>query len=160
MDLVTRNAAHVAALKEKGAHVTGTVDFVQPVSALTPEEMTGLYDIIILLTKTRENAAVAAFLKDRLAADGVIVTLQNGLPEQSVAEVVGRDKVLGCTVAWGATLLEPGVAELTSEPDSMSFGLGRMNGQKDDKLMEVKAFLEQMCPVEIEENYENQAFEQ
>ena len=41
IDLVNRNKAHVAALREKGAHITGTVDFVQPVSALLPEEMTG-----------------------------------------------------------------------------------------------------------------------
>ena len=154
VDLVTRNAAHVAALKEKGAHVTGTVDFVQPVSALTPEEMTGLYDIIILLTKTRENAAVAAFLKDRLAADGVIVTLQNGLPEQSVAEVVGRDKVLGCTVAWGATLLGPGVSQLTSTPDSLTFSLGYPFPEaRNPRLAEVKAALEKMGPVTVEENF-------
>lgn len=35
----------------------------------------------------------------------------------------------------------------------MSFGLGRMNGQKDDKLMQVKALLEKMCPVEVEDNF-------
>lgn len=60
---------------------------------------------------------------------------------------------MGCTVAWGATLHGKGVSELTSEPDSMSFGLGRMNGQKDEKLMQVKALLEKMCPVEIEDNF-------
>ena len=35
----------------------------------------------------------------------------------------------------------------------MSFDLGRMNGQVDDKLMQVKAILEKMCPVEIKENF-------
>ena len=53
----------------------------------------------------------------------------------------------------GATLHGHGVSELTSEPDSMSFGLGRMNGKKDDKLMQVKALLENMCPVDIEDNF-------
>ena len=60
---------------------------------------------------------------------------------------------MGCTVAWGATLHGKGVSELTSEPDSMTFGLGRMNGEKDDKLFEVKKILELMCPVEIEDNF-------
>lgn len=36
VDLVNRNAAHVAALKEKGAHIVGKIDFVQKVSALCP----------------------------------------------------------------------------------------------------------------------------
>ena len=31
--------------------------------------------------------------------------------------------VLGCTVAWGATLKEPGVSELTSSPDSLTFSI-------------------------------------
>ena len=75
------------------------------------------------------------------------------LYELSVSEVVGEDRTMGCTVAWGATLHGKGVSELTSEPDSMSFGLGRMNGQKDDKLMQVKALLEKMCPVEVEDNF-------
>ena len=85
--------------------------------------------------------------------DCIVCTLQNGLPELSVSEVVGEDRTMGCTVAWGATLHGKGVSELTSEPDSMSFGLGRMNGQKDDKLMQVKALLEKMCPVEVEDNF-------
>ena len=49
IDLINHNRAHIEALKEDGAHVVGTVEFTQPVSALLPEEMTGKYDIIILL---------------------------------------------------------------------------------------------------------------
>ena len=78
IDLVNRNKAHVAALRERGAHITGTVDFVQPVSALLPEEMTGRYDIILLMTKQSDNARVVTMLKDYLAEDGVICTCQNG----------------------------------------------------------------------------------
>lgn len=153
VDLINRNKAHVEALKKNGAKIVGTVDMTVPVTALTPDEMQGKYDLIILLTKQLYNVEVLQGLVPFMSDDCIVCTLQNGLPELSVSEVVGEDRTMGCTVAWGATLLEPGVVELTSEPDSMSFGLGRMNGQKDDKLMEVKAFLEQMCPVEIEENF-------
>ena len=55
IDLVNHNFAHVRALKEKGAHVVGSVDFIQPVKAITPLEMAGTYNIIILLTKQMEN---------------------------------------------------------------------------------------------------------
>ena len=51
VDLINHNKAHVAALKEKGAHVVGTVDFIQPVTALTDEEMDGVYDARFLMTK-------------------------------------------------------------------------------------------------------------
>ena len=60
---------------------------------------------------------------------------------------------MGCTVAWGATLKEPGVSELTSEPDSLSFGLGKMDQVPEKKMEEVKEILEHMCPVEVEENF-------
>lgn len=153
VDLINRNKQHVQALKTNGAHITGTVEMTVPVTALTPDEMQGKYDLIILLTKQLFNKEVLEGIKEFMADDSIVCTLQNGLPELSVSEVVGEDRTMGCTVAWGATMLEPGVVELTSEPDSMSFGLGRMNGKKDEKLMEVKAFLEQMCPVEIEENF-------
>ena len=67
IDLINRNVKHVEALQQQGAHVAGTVDFVQPVTAYTPDRMTGLYDIIFLLTKQQENAKVVTFLKDYLA---------------------------------------------------------------------------------------------
>jgi 2-dehydropantoate 2-reductase len=153
IDLVNRNMAHIAALREKGASVTGTLEFVQPVTALTPDEMTGKYDAIFLMTKQQQNAEVVNFLKGFLADDGVIVTLQNGIPELGIGEIVGEDRVLGCTVAWGATMLEPGVCELTSAPDSLTFSLGSLSKTPNTHLPEVKALLEMMGPVEVDGNF-------
>ena len=153
VDLITRNREHVEALNRDGAKIIGTVNMTVPVHALTPDEMTEKYELIILLTKQLDNVNVLKNLQKNMTDDCIVCTLQNGLPELSVSEVVGEDRTMGCTVAWGATLHGKGVSELTSEPDSMSFGLGRMNGQKDDKLMQVKALLEKMCPVEVEDNF-------
>ena len=109
IELINRNKAHVEALRKSGARVTGTVNFTQQVAAYTPDEMSGEYDIIFLMTKQQQNDEVVTFLKGFLAADGVIVTLQNGLPELGITQIVGEERVLGCTVAWGATMGEPGV---------------------------------------------------
>ena len=151
-DLVNHNGAHVKALKENGAHITGTVDFTVPVSALMPEEMTGKYDIIFLMTKQLRNREVVTFLKDYLAEDGLIVTLQNGIPENTVAEIVGPEHTVGVVVEWGATLSAPGESTLTSAPDSLSFHMGGMSGIREEQLQRVKDVLEKMCPVEIETN--------
>ena len=152
VDLVNRNKAHIDALKTGGARITGTVEMTVPVSALLPEEMSGTYDVIFLMTKQLNNRETVTFLKDYLADDGVIVTLQNGIPEDSVAEIVGPERTIGVTVEWGATMTAPGEARLTSEPDSLSFHMGGMPGIPEGKLIEVKALLEHMCPVEIEDN--------
>ena len=153
IELINRNKAHVAALKEKGAQVVGTMNFNQPVVAYTPDEMSGTYDIIFLMTKQQHNAEVVEMLKGFLASDGVLVTFQNGLPEVQIAEVLGEERVLGCTVAWGATMQSPGVCELTSEPDALSFSLGAISKQRSKHFAKVKELLEMMGTVEVEENF-------
>ncbi len=152
VELVNRNKAHVAALNEKGAHITGTVEMTVPVKAITPDEMSGEYNVIFLMTKQLLNKEVVTFLKPFLTEDGVIVTLQNGIPEPGIAEIVGADHTMGCTVEWGAALTAPGVCTLTSEPDSLSFHMGKMDGITDAQFSLVKELLEKMCPVHTEEN--------
>ena len=152
VELVNRNVKHVEALQKNGAHISGTVDFTTPVNAILPDQMEGPYDIIFLMTKQLHNPEVVSMLKPMLADDGVIVTLQNGIPEPGIAEIVGEDRTIGCTVEWGATMTEPGNCELTSDPDSLSFHMGGMEGISEKSLNKVKEVLEHMCPVDIEEN--------
>mgnify|MGYP002517200744 CR=1 FL=1 len=153
IELINRNKAHVEALQSRGARVVGTVEFTQPVEAYTPAEMEGEYDIIFLMTKQQHNREVVGQLKEYLAPDGVLVTFQNGLPEVQIAEILGPERVLGCTVAWGATLLEPGLCELTSAPDALTFSLGAIAAPRSRHFDQVKALLERMGSVEVEENF-------
>ena len=153
IDLINRNKAHVEALNSNGASVTGTMQFNQKVNAYTPDMMSGEYDIIFLMTKQQNNKEVVTALKEYLATDGVLVTFQNGLPEMQIAEILGEERVLGCTVAWGATMQSPGVCELTSEPDALSFSLGSISHKRSRHFAKVKEMLEMMGTVEIEENF-------
>ena len=153
VELINRNKAHIEALKANGAQVVGTMQFCQPVTAYTPDEMNGQYDILFLMTKQQHNAEVVQMLKNYLVPDGVLVTFQNGLPEMQIAEVLGEERVLGSTVAWGATLQSPGVCELTSEPDALSFSLGAISEKRSKHFAKVKELLELMGTVDVEENF-------
>ena len=153
IELINRNRAHVEVLQKNGATVTGTVNFTQPVIAYTPEEMSGKYDVVFLMTKQQHNAEVVDGIKDFLADDGVVVTLQNGIPELLIGEIVGEERVLGCTVAWGATMTAPGICELTSEPDSLTFSLGSLSNKPNVHFDEVKSLIEKMGRVEVDENF-------
>jgi len=152
VELINRNREHVEALKKNGARITGAVELEVPVKALYPSEMSGVYDVIFLMTKQLHNKEVVGSLKPYLNETGVICTMQNGIPEPSIAEIIGEDRVFGAVVEWGAILKEPGVSELSSAPGSMSFGLGSMNGKADERLYMVKGILEKLCPVEMENN--------
>ncbi len=152
IELINRNRAHVEALTEKGAVINGTVDMTVPVKAITPDQMSGPYEVILLMTKQLYNKQVVTDLKPYLSEDGVIVTLQNGLPEPLIAEIVGSEHTMGCVVEWGAALTAPGVCTLTSEPDSLSFHMGKMDGISDEQFKKVKDLLELMCPVHEEPN--------
>ena len=152
IDLITRNIPHVTALREYGAKIGGTVDFTVPVTALTPDDMTGEYDIIFLMTKQRDNASICEFLKGYLKEDGAICTMQNGLPEHSVAEVIGNTRTLGCAVSWGATLKGEGCAHLTSSPQKLTFSLGA-HDYNNPNLKRAAELLELMGKVTIEQNF-------
>ena len=153
IELINRNKAHVEALQNGGAKIVGTVQFNQNVTAYTPDQMSGVYDVVFLMTKQQHNAEVVTMLKEYLAEDGALVTFQNGLPELQLAEILGEERVLGCTVAWGATLQEPGVCELTSEPDALSFSLGAISSTTNKYFDKVKDTLELMGTVDVEDNF-------
>ena len=98
IDLVNRNKQHTTALKENGATITGTVSKNIKVNALFPDEMAGKYDIIFLMTKQLFNKEVVTTLKKFLKKDSVICTMQNGIPEPLIADIIGANRTMGCTV--------------------------------------------------------------
>ncbi len=152
IDLVNHNRSHVAALNLGGAQVVGTVQFTVPVNAILPEEMFGRYDVIFLMTKQRRNAEVLEFIGPHLSDEGVICTMQNGLPEPSVAAVVGEKRTVGCAVSWGATFIGEGKSELTTRHGGLEFALGTLYGN-EKKLDMVKPYLECMGRVKVERNF-------
>lgn len=152
IDLISHNKEHVAALKSTGAHIVGETDFTVKVSALEPQEMQGMYDVILLMTKQRNNAGILQFLLDYIAQDGIVCTTQNGLPEPSVAAVVGKERCCGCAVSWGATFLGRGEAKLTTRTDALEFALGTPYDNAH-KLRPVAELLSLMGKVSYEQNF-------
>lgn len=153
IELYNRNKAHVEALNKNGAHIIGETDFIQKVLAFTPDQMEGEFDYIFLMTKQLNNRETIGFLKPHIKADGALCTMQNGLPEPDIADVLGRDRTLGCTIAWGATMGEPGFSKLTSSPDALTFGLGAPYAEGKKHVETVKKILELMGPVAVEDNF-------
>ena len=154
-DIVDRNPKSIEALNNNGAKVVGKVEFSAPVHAVLDTEVKEKYDIIFMLSKQIGNKETVLKLSKMLTKEGVICTLQNGLPEKDVAEVIGEKRTFGAAVGWGATRLEPGVSELTSEPERecLTFSFGSYDGHKDKYYAEIVRILSIMGNVELEENF-------
>lgn len=125
--LVTRNQAHVDGLCKDGAKILCQADGMEitvAVKAFLPSEMTEQYDVIFLMTKQRNNAEILEGILPFLKEDGVVCTTQNGLPEQSVAKVVGKERTYGAATSYGATFIGNGQTALTSKKEAMSMEVG------------------------------------
>lgn len=152
-DLVSRNRGHVLALREKGAllrYGDGRT-LCEKVSAILPEEMKGEYDLIVLSTKQRENRSVAEQIAPRLSRGGIVLTVQNGLPEESLAEAFGANAVYGGVLSWGAEREEAGVVRVTS---SAGFCIGVGAYGAGERLEEIAELLSEAFTVSTGSLYE------
>lgn len=144
--LIDANKAHVDALNTKGATITGKMDEKNiPVKAILPEEMDGIYDIIFLLTKQTVNHIILPKLAEHMNENSVICTLQNGAPEDLVAQYVGKERTVGGVTGWGATYIEPGVSQLTSDPYRMVFEIGELDGSVTPRIQQIADILGKGC---------------
>ncbi len=87
------------------------------------------YDLCLLSTKTTTLEQALHEAMPLLQTQSDVVLLQNGLPEQRAEAVVGAERVIGCVVGWGATLVEPGFSARTSKGGMQ---LGRRLGRATD----------------------------
>lgn len=130
VSLLTTNQEHAAVM---GGHGLTLVDLDGatrrvPVRVLTdPQDYGRRADVVLVCTKTRATAQAAATARDLLAADGLALTLQNGLGnlEQLVAAVGAQRAAAGVT-SQAATLLAPGrVRHAGSGPTVLGIPPGR-----------------------------------
>lgn len=141
IDLIDVNEAHVKVLNEKGATVTGLLELNQPVKALTPDQMTEPYNLMFYLPKSTYDGSALPYVTKWLKPDGIVVTGQNGMPEQNLNDIVGKERVIGQITGWGATYLEPGVSKLTSPADHMIYEIGEQDGQITERLKMIAEIL-------------------
>lgn len=100
---------HVEACRTTGLSITGPIDnFTQVTPAVTPAELTGTYKRIVLAVKAGATDEAVAALSPHLAADGYVLSAQNGLNEIAIAAAVGAERTMGCFVNFGADWHGPG----------------------------------------------------
>jgi 2-dehydropantoate 2-reductase len=135
---------HVEACRTAGLRLEGPVEnFTQIVPAATPEEVKGTYKRIVLATKAPATEAALAALKPHLAADGYVLSAQNGLNEIVIANHVGPERTMGCFVNFGADWLGPGRILFGNRAAVV---VGEIDGKTRDRTREMHALLKVFEP--------------
>ncbi len=147
ISVVDANAAHVQAIRERGLAITGPIEsFAQPLRAYTPGDVAGVWDTIFLCVKALHTEAAARQLAPHLAGDGVVVSLQNGFNELTIAETVGRERTMGAFINFGADVLEPGVVHFGGRGAVV---VGELDGLDTQRLARVHHALANFEPAAI-----------
>ncbi|GBD27143.1 hypothetical protein HRbin30_02487 [bacterium HR30] len=113
------------------------------------DELEGQFDLIFLAMQPPQLEEAVIQARSRLRPGGAFVVFQNGLCEQRVAALVGAERVIGAIVAWGASMIEPGVYERTS---AGGFTVGTLDGSAHPLLPALCRYLERVGPVQQTRN--------
>ena len=154
VDLITRNEEHIAALQTNGAKVVGKSCVYRPGQSTAT------------LSRWKAGMTSSSYLPNNWKTNQSPNSSSNTLPlkecsalckmaclNQRLIEILGKERVSGCTIGWGATKQGPGISELTSEPDRLTFNLGMIEDPAQDALESIAQILENMGTVEIEKNF-------
>ena len=83
-------------------------DFSVRARACLPETLQGEFDTIFLCVKAQHTADATNALSKHLSRDGVVVSLQNGLNELIIRDIVGADRTMGAFINFSADYHAPG----------------------------------------------------
>jgi 2-dehydropantoate 2-reductase len=78
------------------------------VRAVAPADLGRDLPLVLLAVKSHHTAEALEQITPRLAPAGIIVSLQNGLSEELIAQAIGAERTVGCLVNWAADWIGPG----------------------------------------------------
>jgi 2-dehydropantoate 2-reductase len=148
--------AHVEAMRAHGATIRMPDETLrQPVTVMHLCEVATLreqFDIVLMLVKAYDSRWAAELLKPHLKANGLLVGVQNGMTVDTIADVVGPERTLGCVIEITSMMFEPGVVERHSAHERSWFALGSIHPATADRVEEVAELLRYVGSVETVED--------
>ena len=110
------------------------------------------FDIVFLAVKSNDHRWMTEFIKPYLKRDGVLVPVQNGFNDDSIASIVGPQRVIGCALELSAEIFTPGKVKRNTSHKTTWFGVGELDGFYTPRLEEIEAILRHVGKVEATGN--------
>jgi 2-dehydropantoate 2-reductase len=127
--------AHVEAINSGGLTIEGPVEnFTVAARAVSPENLPDRLERVAIAVKSHHTAQAAELLRGRLTPDGYLVSFQNGLTADTLAAVVGRERLIVSFVNFGADVLAPG---RIMQGNIGTFRVGELTGEITPRLREL-----------------------
>lgn len=146
-------ADHVAAMTESGLRIEGDAEtFTVPAHAYTPEELLARNEplqTVLLCVKSQHTEAAVRQLLPLVAEETQVVSCQNGLCEDIIASVVGRERTIGCFVNFSADYLEPGRILYGGVS---ALHLGELDNTISQRVLDLQAALKSWGPAQVTDN--------
>lgn len=99
------------------------------------------FDVVLMLMKAYDSRWAAELIRPHLAADGIMVGVQNGMTAQTVEEVVGAQRTVGTVIECSATMDEPGVVHRHTGVPRSWFAVGALPGGPVGRVDEIASLL-------------------
>jgi 2-dehydropantoate 2-reductase len=142
--LVDAYEDHVAALKRDGLTVEDARgNWHVPVKAATPAEVRGPLGLILLAVKAQATTDAIEQIVPHLTDASVVVSVQNGLNEELIAERIGAARTVGCLVNWAADWMAPGRIQFGGPG---SFLVGELDGAMTPRVRDLAGLLSAVMP--------------
>lgn len=151
LTIVEANEARAEVARTTGLRLTGALgDHCETFTVYNSiDELNEIYDVCIIATKYFALEAVARQMLPYVKADGMFVSMQNGICTGRLSGVVGPHRTVGCMIGFGATLKPDGSVNVTSKGELM---LGRLDGVIDDDLKELVRIYNYLLPTKAVPN--------
>lgn len=149
VELVCKYPEKAEQVKTKGLHIVGVrgEHYVSMNAVADVEQLSGKKDIVFIVTKAYDMPDAARRVLPLLKDDSLVVSMQNGICVEAMADIVGKERTVGCVIGWGSTMLPDGALNMTSEGD---FVIGGLDPDKD--VSPVKEVLDAMLPTSVSDN--------
>jgi len=137
--------AHVEAMRADGLRVTLPDESLQiPVRAFHLCDLASAnleFDVVLLASKSNDHRWLAEFIRPYLKSHGVLVGAQNGMNDDSIAAVVGRERVIGCVVELQAELWTPGIIKRNTTRKGSWFAVGELDGAYTQRMRDIEQIM-------------------
>lgn len=148
--------AQVEALRTRGLRIEMTDRVLEiPVRALHLCDLASAnleFDIVFLTVKSNDHRWMSELIKPYLKRNGVLVAIQNGMNDDSIASIIGRERIVGCVVELSAEIFTPGLVKRNTTRKTTWFALGELDGYYTPRVKELEAILGAVGRVDVTNN--------